>query len=990
MGNQPTNQINITKLKQKAYRQRLKKYELSRDCIFQIDKNGLIVYYTKRILQTFHILDDDRVMKEKYFRTLCPKVQPHLNKPSNELIIQYSKEVLTKEEGYLDLLWCFYVPKNKTTKTKKKKNKEKEKKKERERERERKKKKKPKKKRKSSKKNKRAIWSFINVSAILVQDEIIYELQVRATFKPIDLLKQRRLIQKMEQKICNVKKRIKQLREHSLNSPMGIETTKVQMEIRELISTINNSLEKNTNLKKECKLICEQMENRDFQKHTEEFAKEKKLITNRVIDKEKKLRFHLKQERNKSTSEKLVNHLERTKKQILNKKNDQAHLKKEMNEVSTVLPENAKQLKTLREQNIVKLERSDQLQRILNEKTQVENQLDAVRSKSTKTLNRMKENAFEKKIAEQISQYHNQIKKLTQIQNHYKYEIERLKSEIKTSNSLSSSFYFSEDSGDDSDFWRVIDNEESSDFEKQEFQNFVLVPEMDIKVNIDKKTPDSQKFRRKSIFSFVENSPTNESVRSSILPLREKFNLSISRSKSKLKKASSDFNLKLEKQDYSNDSSKKNTKEQGNVTLIKDVSPIKTFQDLLKCQIAIEYFREYLSERMVVEPLLFYLDWLDFKKSFTEENQDELIAYFVDNYIENTSIFALSIEDDLREEIMDTWDNGDATVNIFDELGKNIFQLVSTKYFEQFKKSYVFNELINLESYKNNIFTRRSHFETEISSEDKEMITLNSGIQFKGKCDDPYKLSLQLLEQLLDILNANYSFTLGSINCEKIEQSIPFKAFLVKSSELQKIHLNQITQLGEDKKRAFFINIYNVISTHSIIINEFIKRNSLQSFLVNSCYDIGGQIFSLEKIKSQIFGLIPYETKQFNMSTQYSTLKLKNVDPRIHFTLISPTLKTPILQIYYHETINEKLTESTCTFLKKYISIDHQNKIVYLSNVFVNYYTNFGLTQSQILLWIRNFLQFNDILGVYSYSFRTEKFQLENVLKFITENYKKI
>ncbi|KAJ6236706.1 electron carrier/ protein disulfide oxidoreductase [Anaeramoeba flamelloides] len=984
MGNQPTNQINITKLKQKVYRQRLKKYELSRDCIFQIDNNGLIVYYTKRILQTFHILDDNRVVKEKYFRTLCPKVQPHLNKPSNELIIQYSKEVLTKEGGYLDLLWCFYVPKNKTTKTKKRKNKEKE------RERIRKKKKKTNRKTKSSKKNKRAIWSFVNVSAILVQDKILYELQVQATFKPIDLLKQRRVIQKMEQKSSHVKKRIEQLREHSLNSPMGLETTKVQKEIRELIATSNNLLEKNINLKKEGKLICEKMENRDPKKQTEEFVKEKKLITNRVIDKEKKLRFHLKQERNKSTSEKLVNHLERTKKQILNKKNDQVNLKKEMNEVSTVLPEKAKQLKTLREQNIVKLKRSGKVQRILNEKAQVENQLLEIRRKSTKTLSRMKENAFEKKIAEQISHYHNQIKKLTQIQNHYKYEIERLKSEIKTSNSFSSSFYFSQDSDEDSDFWRVIDREGGSVVVEEDYQNFVLVPGMGVNVTKEKKIHRSQTSRRKSIFSFVENNSTNEKHRSSISPLREKFNLSISRSKSKLKKASSDYNIKLEKQDYSNDSSKKNSKEQGNVKLIKDVSPIKTFKDLLKCQIAIEYFREYLSERMVVEPLLFYLDWLDFKKSFTEQNQDELIAYFVDNYIENTSIFALSIEDDLREEIMDTWDNGDATVNIFDVLGENIFQLVSTKYFEQFKKSYVFNELINLESYKSNIFSRRSHFETEISSEDKEVITLNSGIQFKGKCDDPYNLSLQLLEQLLDMLNANYSFTLGSINCEKIEQSIPFKAFLVKSSELQKIHLNQITQLSEDKKRAFFINIYNVISTHSIIINDFIKRNSLQSFLVNSCYDIGGQIFSLETLKSQIFGLMPYQTKEFSMTTQYTTLKLKNVDPRIHFTLISPTLKTPILQIYYHETINEKLTENTCTFLKKYISIDHQNKIVNLPNVFVNYYTNFGLTQSQLLLWIRNFLQFDNILGVYSYSFRAEKSQLENVLKFITENYKKI
>ncbi|KAJ3441181.1 electron carrier/ protein disulfide oxidoreductase [Anaeramoeba flamelloides] len=353
----------------------------------------------------------------------------------------------------------------------------------------------------------------------------------------------------------------------------------------------------------------------------------------------------------------------------------------------------------------------------------------------------------------------------------------------------------------------------------------------------------------------------------------------------------------------------------------------------------------------------------------------------VDYYLETTSIFSLDLKQETREKYISLWENENYSKTIFDSLGKKIKKLLEEKYLQEFQKSYLHTELSDLEISKNEKFCSLSYFQLGLTFGEKSSGSLNTNIEIKSAVLDPFEFSSQLVNVLIEALDDSFWEGLGTIDMNKLQQSILFKKFLVEVPSLCNIDLNILMGSTSVQKTIFFINIFNTIMVHSLIVNMFpVSQIAYMRFLNQSKYNIGGFNFSLALIKSCIFGLSEpnpeFKFHKLSLPSNLKKLLINNLDPRIHFALISPTQEAPSLKSFTVDGFDQEIIASSTFFLKKYFQINHKKKKITLPFVFENYYHHFGKNHSQILLWVRDFLKFENIFDLYSYRFffNTQKF----------------
>ncbi|KAJ6232534.1 electron carrier/ protein disulfide oxidoreductase [Anaeramoeba flamelloides] len=361
----------------------------------------------------------------------------------------------------------------------------------------------------------------------------------------------------------------------------------------------------------------------------------------------------------------------------------------------------------------------------------------------------------------------------------------------------------------------------------------------------------------------------------------------------------------------------------------------------------------------------------------------------MDYYLETTSIFSLDLKQKTREKYITLFENENYSKTIFDGLGKKIKKLLEEKYLLEFQKSYLHTELSDLEISKNEKYCSRSYFQLGLTFEEKSTECLNSNINIKGKISDPFQFSSQLINNLIETLNDSFWEGLGTIDLNKLQQSILFKKFLVEVASLSNIELNLLIKETDEQKKIFFINIFNIISIHALIVNGFpLSQLTHRQFLNQSKYNIGGFNFSLSLIKTCIFGLSNSKSKHLFLPKQFKKLSIKNIDPRIHFILINPTEETASLRPITSENYEQEINKSCSFFLKKFFRFIPKKKKIILPFVFEKFYHHFGNTHSQILLWIRNFLKIDNVLELYNYKFAFSSQKFVNYIIFPTSDFK--
>lgn len=150
--------------------------------------------------------------------------------------------------------------------------------------------------------------------------------------------------------------------------------------------------------------------------------------------------------------------------------------------------------------------------------------------------------------------------------------------------------------------------------------------------------------------------------------------------------------------------------------------------------------------------------------------------------------------------------------------------------------------------------------------------------------------------------------------------------------------------LIEVERKAFFINIYNILTIHALILcgrpNSVITKTL---YFKTKYYVIGNYKISLDDIEH----LILRGGKQIPPQLFIRCFGTKNInelsiplDPRIHFTLHKGTISSPILRFYNPNNLDQDIEISTMIYLQN--SIQSQNDEIYIPRIFNTFKDDFG------------------------------------------------
>ncbi|KAJ3444023.1 electron carrier/ protein disulfide oxidoreductase [Anaeramoeba flamelloides] len=368
-------------------------------------------------------------------------------------------------------------------------------------------------------------------------------------------------------------------------------------------------------------------------------------------------------------------------------------------------------------------------------------------------------------------------------------------------------------------------------------------------------------------------------------------------------------------------------------------------------------------------------------------NSESLINYLISTYLKPDSIFSINLESEKYEKIMKQIENESKISTIFDEIAKETETLLSKELYENFQKSGYMAELLESDHISNTESKSNKTFEGVIIHKHRLFKTLNIEILSEEKITDTCVFSEYLLEILLDIIRIYYSQKYNKIILEELRNSKIFQKFEIETTKLQSINLDDFAYKDTFHQKAFFINIFNTMSIHSLILNPIpTDENSLEDFLIETKYNIGGKLFSLADIKYGIFKLSYYlndkNHAKYKFKEHLKMLQLDTGDPRIHFALFTFKTESPILAPIHSKSLSQELSSITKEFLKSYVRTNVIEKQIYLPDVFRHSFLDFGKTYSHVLLWIREFIDFKDPFSIYFFQVIANKSRISPVIRF--------
>lgn len=177
---------------------------------------------------------------------------------------------------------------------------------------------------------------------------------------------------------------------------------------------------------------------------------------------------------------------------------------------------------------------------------------------------------------------------------------------------------------------------------------------------------------------------------------------------------------------------------------------------------------------------------------------------------------------------------------------------------------------------------------------------------------------------------------------------------------------------NEEKRKAFFINIYNSLTVHAMVYQAQIgmlpeSPVKVPGFWKIHCYNIGGSVYTLDEIEHGILrannGHPAAGKPQFEESDPRLKVALTKLDPRIHFALNCGARSCPPIRIYTEERIDNQLEMATKSFVSQEVTVVGKEKKkfeIYMSKLFLWYGTDFGSDHRQMLEWVAEHLGDNN------------------------------
>ncbi|KAJ6235657.1 electron carrier/ protein disulfide oxidoreductase [Anaeramoeba flamelloides] len=989
------------KLSKKAFKKLTKKRLNSSAPILFLDQFHRIIQFNTNVSQILNRKKED-IFGEQ-IENFSPKNQIHLGTSSTYSISNQIIKLMDAKQDTVKIIWCFLDAKKQQplkkgngklqeqTQEKEKTNQEQE----------------------TQLSNENLIWVKVHLKKLFVENSIIIETEMEKIDKPIELLKKRRSIQNLKKQMANVELKLQEHNKLVENSTIPEKTQAVFEKISNQVSITNVIREKFKPVKNATDKMKEQL--KEYEPNTKEHEQRKserqEIVSQQIKSlriQEKKLSFQVENSRKKNSEYHNLLQMKRNKSKIAKLQNENQEMLRQYNENKDLYSKKKDQLlSVVQKKELVVMNQSEHQQ----QKKEIQELMDTIdyTNRQIKALNqRMKTTNKDHKIEEEIFSFKTNLKKFTNLNNRMKAQISQIKVRNRNNN-----------------------NNNNND-DKKTFKNTNMLHVGNRTALINSNSSESiNLLQRKSSKILNQSTSLFSSSMNDISILNEKNaekpkrNHHVFKSKSSMnpnRPRTKSMNLKLKNKLFANlqkdkpfDDDKKNilfggkadkhntplesvrmgaskmrshstATRQTYVDKIKNHTQFKTFDELFKFPIGIEYFREYLSDRFKQEPLLFYLTYQKFIEYYDEENGEELSDYILEKFVIQGGLFHFELPEEISKKLITNWKISKFSSEMFDEAKEYLLETFLKKDFEFFKESVLFQELLNLKYKENSQYNYSTYKSGTFISETKNNKILNSSFTFKGTARGPIKIVEQLMENLIDTLDAHYSRRMNMIRCDSLESSILFKKFIVASGELQKVNLKDIQELPIELKKVFFINLYNIICIHSLVTNQFpTSPNSLLQFLSTSIYQLGTSYISLSDIKYHILQLSTTNKKISKLPItieKIHPIHISQVDPRIHFALLSLSSETCILQAYNSQNIDQQLDFASQEFLKKYLTVDVEKKIINLPVIIEEGYKDFGYNQLSVLIFLRNFWEFDNPLSLYSYQFKSSKSKIEIYIEF--------
>jgi GH15 family glucan-1,4-alpha-glucosidase len=224
----------------------------------------------------------------------------------------------------------------------------------------------------------------------------------------------------------------------------------------------------------------------------------------------------------------------------------------------------------------------------------------------------------------------------------------------------------------------------------------------------------------------------------------------------------------------------------------------------------------------------------------------------------------------------------------------------------------------------------------------------------KTPIESSKEIGAQLKQTLGKLQGAFFNTKRKVVNYDAMKKSAEFNHYIQLAQLLN--NFKPETLKGDDEKKAFWINIYNILIIHGVI--EFNVRNSVHeiiNFFGRISYNIGGYIFSADDIEHGILRknrsqpYIPF--KPFSDSDPRKILMVESFDPRIHFALVCAASSCPPVEFYEAALIDRQLHLSGKSFINRGgVEIDRMSGTLWLSAIFDWYSSDFGHSNRDIVL----------------------------------------
>lgn len=198
------------------------------------------------------------------------------------------------------------------------------------------------------------------------------------------------------------------------------------------------------------------------------------------------------------------------------------------------------------------------------------------------------------------------------------------------------------------------------------------------------------------------------------------------------------------------------------------------------------------------------------------------------------------------------------------------------------------------------------------------------------------------------------------VDYRSIHGSEEFARYLRIVEELQRVDLQDMPR---EEKLAFFINLYNMMAIHGILVWGFpvgpLERRKL---LGEFKYVVGGCTYSLSVIANGILRgnqRPPYNLiKPFGMRDRRAKVALPYPEPLIHFALVFGTRSGPPLKCYSPGNIDQELVEAARNFVRSGgLILDVNAKVVSASKLLKWYSVDFGKNEVEVLKHAANYLE---------------------------------